>query len=175
MTPEFVISFATEAITTATKLAAPLLITALVIGLAVSIFQAVTQIQEMTFSFQSPSHEDAVDSPLECPQNEKMIYFTAARKPDDPHVGRIGDPHDPRQICRTKSTEMTGKGDDSGFPIRRNLTGRFHPGCSRIVCRLDLLFHFESLWSIPTVYRILWVYYFCRFIWVKVLGVRRKS
>lgn len=50
MTPEFVISFATEAITTATKLAAPLLITALVIGLAVSVFQAVTQIQEMTLA-----------------------------------------------------------------------------------------------------------------------------
>ncbi len=50
MTPEFVVSFATEAITTATKLAAPLLITALVLGLAVSIFQAVTQIQEMTLA-----------------------------------------------------------------------------------------------------------------------------
>ena len=50
MTPEFVISFATEAITTATKMAAPLLITALVLGLAVSIFQAVTQIQEMTLA-----------------------------------------------------------------------------------------------------------------------------
>ncbi len=50
MTPEFVISFATEAITVATKLAAPLLITALVLGLAVSVFQAVTQIQEMTLA-----------------------------------------------------------------------------------------------------------------------------
>ena len=50
MTPEFVVSFATEAITTATKLAAPLLITALVLGLAVSVFQAVTQIQEMTLA-----------------------------------------------------------------------------------------------------------------------------
>ena len=51
MTPEFVVSFATEAITIATKLAAPLLITELVLGLAVSIFQAVTQIQEMTLVF----------------------------------------------------------------------------------------------------------------------------
>jgi len=50
MTPEFVVSFATEAITTAVKLSAPLLITALVLGLAVSIFQAVTQIQEMTLA-----------------------------------------------------------------------------------------------------------------------------
>ncbi len=50
MTPEFVVSFASEAITTAVKLAAPLLITALVLGLVVSIFQAVTQIQEMTLA-----------------------------------------------------------------------------------------------------------------------------
>ncbi|MBU3917873.1 flagellar biosynthetic protein FliQ [bacterium] len=50
MTPEFVISFATEAIMVATKLSAPLLATALVLGLAVSIFQAVTQIQEMTLA-----------------------------------------------------------------------------------------------------------------------------
>lgn len=50
MTPEFVISFATEAITVAVKLSAPLLVTALVLGLAVSIFQAVTQIQEMTLA-----------------------------------------------------------------------------------------------------------------------------
>ena len=50
MTPEFVVSFATEAIMTATKLAAPLLVTALVLGLAVSVFQAVTQIQEMTLA-----------------------------------------------------------------------------------------------------------------------------
>ncbi len=50
MTPEFVVSFATEAITVAVKLSAPLLITALVLGLAVSVFQAVTQIQEMTLA-----------------------------------------------------------------------------------------------------------------------------
>ena len=50
MTPEFVVSFSTEAITLAIKLGAPLLVTALVLGLAVSIFQAVTQIQEMTLA-----------------------------------------------------------------------------------------------------------------------------
>lgn len=50
MSPEFVISFATESIVVATKLAAPLLITALAVGLIVSIFQAVTQIQEMTLA-----------------------------------------------------------------------------------------------------------------------------
>lgn len=50
MTPEFVVSFATDAIVVGVKLAAPLLITALVLGLLVSIFQAVTQIQEMTLA-----------------------------------------------------------------------------------------------------------------------------
>jgi flagellar biosynthesis protein FliQ len=50
MTPEFVVSFATDAIIVGVKLAAPLLITALVLGLLVSVFQAVTQIQEMTLA-----------------------------------------------------------------------------------------------------------------------------
>lgn len=50
MTPEFVVSFASDAMIVAVKLAAPLLITALALGLTVSIFQAVTQIQEMTLA-----------------------------------------------------------------------------------------------------------------------------
>ncbi len=50
MTPEFVISVGREAMQVAFLLAAPPLITALVVGLAVSILQAVTQIQEMTLA-----------------------------------------------------------------------------------------------------------------------------
>ncbi len=50
MTPEFVISVGREAMQVAFLLAAPPLVTALVVGLAVSIFQAVTQIQEMTLA-----------------------------------------------------------------------------------------------------------------------------
>lgn len=50
MTPEFVTSFAAEAIMVTVKLSAPLLVVALVLGLLVSIFQAVTQIQEMTLA-----------------------------------------------------------------------------------------------------------------------------
>ncbi len=50
MTPELVITLASEAMLVATKLAAPLLLIALVLGLLVSIFQAVTQIQEMTLA-----------------------------------------------------------------------------------------------------------------------------
>jgi flagellar biosynthetic protein FliQ len=51
MTPEFVISFAQEAIKTTILVSMPLLGLGLVVGLAVSIFQAVTQIHEMTLSF----------------------------------------------------------------------------------------------------------------------------
>ena len=50
MTPEFVITVGREAMRTAFFIAAPPLIAALVVGLVVSIFQAVTQIQEMTLA-----------------------------------------------------------------------------------------------------------------------------
>ena len=50
MTPEFVIAVGREAMQVAFLLAAPPLVTALVVGLVVSIFQAVTQIQEMTLA-----------------------------------------------------------------------------------------------------------------------------
>ena len=50
MTPEFVASFSANAIMVTIKLAGPLLLVALVLGLLVSIFQAVTQIQEMTLA-----------------------------------------------------------------------------------------------------------------------------
>lgn len=51
MTPEAVIDIAMSAIGLAAKLAAPLLITALVVGFAVSLVQSITQIQEVTLSF----------------------------------------------------------------------------------------------------------------------------
>jgi flagellar biosynthetic protein FliQ len=51
VTPEFVITFAQEAIKTTLLVSMPLLGLGLVVGLAVSIFQAVTQIHEMTLSF----------------------------------------------------------------------------------------------------------------------------
>ncbi len=51
MTPEFVVSFAQEAIKTTILVAMPMLCMGLAVGLIVSIFQAVTQIQEMTLTF----------------------------------------------------------------------------------------------------------------------------
>lgn len=50
MTPEFVTTISRDAMRVAFMLAAPPLIAALVVGLLVSIFQAVTQIQEMTLA-----------------------------------------------------------------------------------------------------------------------------
>ena len=51
MTDNQVIQLGLEAMTVAAKLSAPVLLTALVIGFAVSLFQSVTQIQEATLSF----------------------------------------------------------------------------------------------------------------------------
>lgn len=51
MTPESVITFAQQAIRTTILVSMPMLGLALVVGLAISIFQAVTQIQEMTLTF----------------------------------------------------------------------------------------------------------------------------
>ncbi|MFA5677501.1 MAG: flagellar biosynthesis protein FliQ [Pseudomonas sp.] len=51
MTPEMVMDLASQSMRLALLLAAPLLLSALLIGLLVSLFQAATQINEMTLSF----------------------------------------------------------------------------------------------------------------------------
>ena len=51
MTPEFVVSFGRSAVETTLMLAMPMLGLGLAVGLIISIFQAVTQIQEMTLTF----------------------------------------------------------------------------------------------------------------------------
>lgn len=51
MTPEFVVTFAQEAIKTTILVSMPMLGLGLAVGLVISIFQAVTQIQEMTLTF----------------------------------------------------------------------------------------------------------------------------
>ncbi len=51
MTPEFIVDFARRAMETTILVSAPMLGFGLIIGLAVSIFQAVTSIQEMTLTF----------------------------------------------------------------------------------------------------------------------------
>jgi flagellar biosynthetic protein FliQ len=51
MTSETVLTLGAGALQLTMLLAAPLLVTALVVGLVVSVFQAATQINEMTLSF----------------------------------------------------------------------------------------------------------------------------
>ena len=51
MTPDTVMTIGTHALQTTVILAAPLLLVALALGLLVGIFQAATQINEMTLSF----------------------------------------------------------------------------------------------------------------------------
>ena len=51
MTDAQVLHIALEAMTISLKLGAPVLLTALLVGFAISLFQSVTQIQEATLSF----------------------------------------------------------------------------------------------------------------------------
>ena len=51
MTPEFVVGFARQSIELALLISLPMLGIGLIVGVAVSIVQAATQIQEMTLSF----------------------------------------------------------------------------------------------------------------------------
>ena len=51
MTPQTVLTLAQQALWVTALVSAPLLLTALIVGLIVSIFQAATQINEMTLSF----------------------------------------------------------------------------------------------------------------------------
>ncbi len=51
MTPEMVTTIGKETIMTILMMATPILLTGMIVGLTVSIFQSVTQIQEMTLTF----------------------------------------------------------------------------------------------------------------------------
>lgn len=51
MTPEFIVDIGRKAIETILLVSAPMLISALVIGLLISLFQAATQINEQTMTF----------------------------------------------------------------------------------------------------------------------------
>jgi flagellar biosynthetic protein FliQ len=51
MNPSSIIDIGVSSLMTAGELAAPILITALVVGFAISVFQSITQIQETSLSF----------------------------------------------------------------------------------------------------------------------------
>lgn len=51
MNPEAVLDIGAQGLLIAAKLAAPVLVTALVVGFAISLLQSITQVQEVTLSF----------------------------------------------------------------------------------------------------------------------------
>lgn len=51
MTPQMVVSIGREALTVTLMVAGPMLLFGLVIGLIIAVFQAITQINEMTLTF----------------------------------------------------------------------------------------------------------------------------
>lgn len=51
MTPELAVDFVSNGVRTALLVAAPMLASGLAVGLAVSVFQSVTQVQEITLTF----------------------------------------------------------------------------------------------------------------------------
>jgi len=51
MTPEFVVGFGKEVVWVTLLVASPMLLFGLIVGLIVSVFQAVTQVHEMTLTF----------------------------------------------------------------------------------------------------------------------------
>lgn len=51
MTPDYVTDIIRQTLWTALQISAPMLIIAMIIGFAISIFQSVTQINEMTLTF----------------------------------------------------------------------------------------------------------------------------
>ena len=77
MTPEFVVGFARQAIELALMISLPMLGIGLIVGVAVSIVQAATQIQEMTLSFIPKIVSIFVALLLSFPWiMDKMITFT---------------------------------------------------------------------------------------------------
>ncbi|MDR3557645.1 MAG: flagellar biosynthesis protein FliQ [Syntrophobacteraceae bacterium] len=51
MSTEFIISFGRQAIETMLMVSLPVLVCSMVVGVAISVFQSVTQVQEMTITF----------------------------------------------------------------------------------------------------------------------------
>jgi len=77
MTPEFVIGFGQEAVKMVILIAAPMLGLGLIVGVMVSIFQAATQIQEMTLTFVPKILAVFIGLMLFAPwMLEKLISFT---------------------------------------------------------------------------------------------------
>ena len=79
MTPEYVIKLGQDTLTLVLYVGGPVLIVALVVGLAVAIFQAVTQVHEMTLTFIPKILAVGVTIVLVLPwMLQQMLEFTAS-------------------------------------------------------------------------------------------------
>ncbi len=77
MGPDEVIQIGTEAIKMVLMISLPMLVVALVVGIAISLFQAVTQIQEMTLTFVPKIIAVFIAMIVAAPwMTEKMVSFT---------------------------------------------------------------------------------------------------
>jgi len=77
MTPDSVIQLGSESLQMVLMISMPMLLVALVVGIAISLFQAVTQIQEMTLTFVPKIIAVFVAMIIAAPwMTEKMISFT---------------------------------------------------------------------------------------------------
>lgn len=77
MSPDFVIQIGSEALKLVLLISLPMLGVALVVGIAISLFQAVTQIQEMTLTFVPKIVCVFIAMILAAPwMSEQMISFT---------------------------------------------------------------------------------------------------
>ncbi|MFO7783477.1 MAG: flagellar biosynthesis protein FliQ [Thermodesulfobacteriota bacterium] len=89
MTQDFVVSLASDAIQTVLMLALPLLGVGLVVGLIVAVFQAATQIQEMTLSFVPKIIAVLLALLVAAPwMLNKIVYFTTNLITSIPNVIR---------------------------------------------------------------------------------------
>jgi flagellar biosynthetic protein FliQ len=78
MTPEYVVQLGQDTAMLVLYVAGPTLIVALVVGLAVSIFQAVTQVHEMTLTFIPKIVAVAIIVSIMLPWTiRRMVDFTA--------------------------------------------------------------------------------------------------
>lgn len=89
MTTDTAVHFALEALMITLKVAGPILLVALVVGLLVSIFQAITQIQELTLAFIPKILAVGVVIALAGPwMLDQMVAWTQELLSGIPSVGR---------------------------------------------------------------------------------------
>jgi len=78
----------------------------------------------MTFPFQSARNEDRICPFLKGREQMEDIHLSRAEELDNPHVGRILQPHGTGQIGSRVCTELTGEGNNLRFVINHTFLSR---------------------------------------------------